>query len=76
MNETIYVRLVDEGIDVWRPVLARRGSSPNSFLILSDPHNITPPGENWEFSPGSHVLVREMLLEGKKANVAYALTGN
>lgn len=76
MNETIYIRLVDEGIDVWRPVTAKKGSMPNSFFILPAPHNIIPPGESWEFSPGSYVLVRESILEEQKVNVAYALTGN
>ena len=32
-RETIYVALLDEGIDVWRPVAARK-LAPDTYLIL------------------------------------------
>ncbi len=27
MSQTIYVKLLDEGVDVWRPVLAESGTA-------------------------------------------------
>lgn len=70
-SETIYVKLLDEGVDVWKPVLARRGEIPNSFYI----HQFLeiPKGEQWEFSPGSCVLTKEMILEGQRVVAAYKL---
>lgn len=49
MTETIYVYLLWEGIDVWRPVEA---------LVESAGYRITgsePKGENWQFNAGSLV---------------------
>jgi hypothetical protein len=49
VTETIYVYLLDEGVDVWRPVEA---------LVESVGYRITgsePEGENWQFKPGSLV---------------------
>ncbi len=54
MVEQIYVRLLNEGIDVWRPVKAAK-LSDNHFLILLE--NEIPEGETWEYLPGSVVLV-------------------
>ena len=43
-RETIYVALLDEGIDVWRPVEAER-LSPDRYRILYPPCDIlTHPG--------------------------------
>ena len=51
-SETIYVALIDEGTDAWRPVQAlRRGE--DAFLIVS--MNDDPETESWEFSSGSLV---------------------
>ena len=75
MNETIFVRLLDEGVDVWRPVLGKKGQS-NSFWILAAPFNVIPDGEHWEFPPGSHVLVKETALDGETVKVAYEKAGN
>lgn len=71
MSQTIYVKLLDEGVDVWRPVLAESGTDVNSFLILPSPANAVPPGEDWEFKPGTRVLTKEMKLEGNLVKVAY-----
>ena len=49
-DETIYVPLRDEGIDVWRPVLARRVSG-DSYLILDQDYDRDV--ETWEFEPGT-----------------------
>jgi hypothetical protein len=76
MRETIYVKLLDEGIDVWRPVVAERVKNGTTFYILPSPDNKQHEGENWEFSPGSHVLVKEAFFEGQKSKVAYTLAEN
>ena len=46
----IYVRLVDEGVDVWRPVRALH-QVDDVFDILSEPVE----GEKWEFESRSSV---------------------
>ena len=71
MSQTIYVKLMNEDIDVWRPVLAESGADTNLFLILPHPTNHMPSGEEWEFMPGSRVLTKEMMLEGNLVKVAY-----
>ena len=75
MQETIYVRLVGEGVEVWRPVLAVKRSSPNSYLILDSPSNTVPETESWEFNPGTLVLVKEITIEGKKSLAAIEAFG-
>lgn len=51
MTETteIYVRLVDEAVDVWRPIRAQ---------VLGDGLYLVPTApsdERWEFAPGTRV---------------------
>ena len=46
---TIYVRLNDEAVDVWRPVNAKR--EVDVYRILS----ATPEDEDWEFPSGALV---------------------
>jgi hypothetical protein len=47
--ETIYVALLDEGVDVWRPVEAQREG--NFYRIVGS----VPEPEKWAFDPGSLV---------------------
>ncbi|NUN04476.1 MAG: hypothetical protein HUU57_01830 [Bdellovibrio sp.] len=75
MSQTIYVKLLDEGVDVWRPVLAENGPDANSFLILPHPTNQMSSGEEWEFKPCSRVLTKEIKLEGNLVRVAYKKIG-
>ena len=49
----IYIALLDEGVDVWRPVQAEHLSS-NVYRILSQPYDRTV--EHWQFEPGDVVL--------------------
>jgi hypothetical protein len=49
----IYVALLDEGVDVWRPVQAER-LSDSTYRILSQPYDRSI--ETWEFEPGELVL--------------------
>jgi len=46
---TIYVALCDEGVDVWRPVIAQR---VGDFFRISGE---IPNDEWWEFQPGQLV---------------------
>jgi hypothetical protein len=47
---TVYVELLDEGVDVWRPVEAERESDG----VVRLPGN-APDGETWAYPPGSRV---------------------
>ena len=71
--KTIYVGLLDEGTDVWRPVLAEQ-IGPNIFQIPQETE--IPEEEIWEYQPGSKVRCREgEFMEGVKSIkglVAYA----
>jgi hypothetical protein len=69
MNEqdTIYVALLDEGLDVWRPVTARR-LSPARYLILEQDYD--PTIERWEFEPGTVVRCRAEDRDGRQILIA------
>lgn len=49
----IYIALLDEGVDVWRPVQAERLSG-NTYRILRQPYDRRI--ESWQFEPGDVVL--------------------
>jgi hypothetical protein len=49
---TIYVALLDEGTDCWRPVAAEHISA-DLFRIADEP----PEDEQWEFQPGQIVAL-------------------
>jgi hypothetical protein len=49
----IYVALVDEGVDVWRPVQAEH-LGDNLFRILDQSYDRAI--ESWQFEPGDVVL--------------------
>jgi hypothetical protein len=66
-QDTIYVALVDEGIDVWRPVAARRLSSER-YLILDQDYD--PATERWEFEPGTVVMCRAQDRDGRQILIA------
>lgn len=53
-QETVYVRLPDEPIEVYRPVLAAL-LSPGVYQ-LEVPSDYDPHLERWEFLPGSRVV--------------------
>ena len=56
---TIYVYLLDEGVDVWRPVEATQ-IRENIYWIISENEN--PDDETWEFSKDDIVRCREKRL--------------
>lgn len=70
MSEVVYMPLVDEGVECWRPVHAGH--------IAGDVYEIEvdeePYGEHWKFPPRSHVHCREHVFEdGHRGLLAYAL---
>ena len=65
--ETIHVALLDEGLDVWRPVAARR-LSKDTFLILDQDYD--REAETRTFEPGTVVRCRRENREGAPILVA------
>lgn len=53
-TETVHVRLLDEGVEVWRPALAV--ALEGDVYRLAE--QIIPETEHWEFSPGDEVVTR------------------
>lgn len=51
-TETIHVRLLDEGVDVWRPALAV--ALQGDVYRMAEQH--IPDSERWEFGPGDEVV--------------------
>jgi hypothetical protein len=49
----IYVALLDEGVDVWRPVRAEH-TGGDVYRIL--PQSYDREIESWQFQPGDHVV--------------------
>jgi hypothetical protein len=66
-RDTIYVALLDEGIDVWRPVEAQK-LSRDRYLIVDQAYD--PGIERWEFEPGSVVRCRKEKRDGRSILVA------
>ena len=66
---TIYVQLLDEGTDVWRPVSAELMSA-EIYRIVGDAPD--PATERWEFMPGELVRCRIQRLSDGDSLVAYA----
>jgi hypothetical protein len=59
MVTTIYVYLLNEGTDTWRPVPAIKIDDSTYVLQGEDFYN--SEDEEWEFLPGSRVRVKERL---------------
>lgn len=58
---TIYIALLDEKIDVWRPVLAEH-IRENLYRILDQRYDRDT--EHWQFEPGDIVLCETVELDG------------
>ena len=54
---TVYVALVDEGLDVWRPAQAKRIQDDIYELLPSSDYD--PTDERWQFPPGTRVVCEE-----------------
>jgi hypothetical protein len=65
----IYVSLIDDGVEVWRPVAAIE-FKPQTFRILGP----MPDDERWQFSPGEEVHCQERVFsDGSRGLVAVSL---
>jgi hypothetical protein len=62
---TIYVKLLDEGTDVWRPVAAEM-IDDSIYRLVGEQAD----GETWEFEAGSMVRVEERQSESELILVA------
>lgn len=67
-TQTVYVELLGEGVDVWRPVEAEAETDD----IFRLPHP-APEGEAWRFPPGSRVRCESRQLSDRQALVATEL---
>ena len=56
-EETIYIPLLNEGTDVWRPASALEVGPRTFVVLLTQPYD--PEAEEWEFPPGSVVVCQE-----------------
>jgi hypothetical protein len=71
---TVYVRLLDEGTDVWRPVQARQ--LPDGTFMLNEPEHYDPEAEAWEFPPHTRVrCASKRFSDGEQGLVAVAKLG-
>ena len=68
VTTTIYVYLLDEGIDCWRPVSAEH-IRDDVYRIVSEPPD--PEDEKWEYLPGAVVRCRQQKLSEGDSLVAY-----
>lgn len=65
MEQIIYIKLLDEGTDVYRPVKALKVEK-GEYKIL----DTQPKDELWEFKSGELVVCVHKKLEGEKLLVA------
>ena len=65
---TIYIRLLDEGTEVFRPTAAEP-LGQTLFKVLPTP-NYETQDETWEFVPGSVVECEKRKLDGDEVLVA------
>ncbi len=66
--EKIFVKLLDEGTNVYRPVNAEK-LAENIYMILNN-NAYDRDSERWEFEPGASVKTEGMILEGELSIVA------
>jgi hypothetical protein len=69
--EEIYIPLLDEGVNVWRPTQAER-LSDGSYHVLPTP-DYDPDDEKWEFPPGSRVVCERNRLSRGEVLAAVSL---
>ena len=72
MSIIIYIKLLNEGTVVYRPVYALENGD-GKYQIL-DNNNYNPNDETWEFLPGSIVTCETKLLEKQHHLVATSLS--
>ena len=74
MNDQIYIALMDEGIDAWRPVPALR-LEVDTYVVLR-PDDYDPSFEKWQFPPGTLVICEQKQLSDGIFPVAIRKTQN
>ena len=72
MNDQIYVALLDEGTDVWRPAPALK-LQDETYVVLR-PDDYDPAFEQWQFPPGTMVVCEQKQLSGAVVTVAVRQT--
>lgn len=60
--DEVYVYLVNEAVDVWRPTMGRRLAGGRYMLLPTDDYEDS--GEGWEFPPGTIVECETRILSG------------
>ena len=73
-RKQVYVRLLNEGTNVFRPVSAIQIDAGLYQLEGFDIYD--PDDEEWEFLPGTVVLVEEQILGGKQVLLATSPISN
>lgn len=68
VKKIIYIQLLNEGSVVYRPVSAYE--IQESIYKIDGSECYDPEDEEWEFLPGTYVLVKEQILEGENVLVA------
>jgi hypothetical protein len=66
-SETIFVRVLEEDVDCWRPVQAVNEGADRYRIVGANPD---PTDERWEFSAGEIVICERRGLSGGDALVA------
>lgn len=66
--KNIFIRLMDEGTDVFRPVFATKIS--DNVYEIDQSNSYDQEDEVWEFSPGTIVKVESGFLSGQAELVA------
>lgn len=60
-NDIVFIKIIDEGADVWRPVSAI-GLASGAYVLLR-PEDYDAKDEKWEFLPG-HLVRCELRKSG------------
>lgn len=68
MERNVYIKLLEEGTKVYRPVPAIEIES--NIYEVQGFEIYDPEDEVWEFKPGTYVLVEEQNLDGENVLVA------
>ena len=69
--EPVYVRLLSEGTNVYRPAIGVMQERMVALLVA--PVDYDPDDEDWEFKPGTRVQTEKKTLEGERVLVAVSL---
>jgi hypothetical protein len=73
MKNTVYVQLLGEGTQVYRPVPASQVAP--IIYVLGGAEFYYPEDEEWEFLPGARVVVEERII-GKSDAVLVAIASD